>query len=383
MRFVALARRSTMSMPLRRLEVPALLLAIASLVPAGAPAAEKRADPSREAEKELQKATALLRAGRQDKGIEALEALLRKYPDEAAAEGAKELLRENGVGDEVRVTLLDRKFFLDGMKTKEGDVLDLAEKSLADLRKRYKAVKPYFTRIAIQLHFYDSQARYRKATGIITAPGDFTWTSLSDEDRSLAGKIEWHFPQTGLNPKDRMLQIRSVIFHEGAHYLTAVHFGDIVPRTVNEGISTYLESRLLTESFVGFRATLRQHYESDARNALATITKFPDFLALLEAERGFGKGDAMIRRWYGLCYAVFDLLAEGEIGGRRGTFEKVFAELDALCRSRTDGIEKGRPRPVLGNREVLEHLVKKVYGVPLEKFHAALVERVMKTYKRL
>jgi hypothetical protein len=177
--------------------------------------------------------------------------------------------------------------------------------------------------------------------------------------------------------------IKGLLFHEQAHYLTAVHFGGLVPPVINEGISTHFESRLNTEPYIGFRSTDRQRTESDARNALNTIVRLPDFLKMLDGVRGFGRGDAMVRRWYGIGYAIVDFFSESELNGKKTSFDGMLAELDRICRAQRSKIKASKQLPTLSNREVLEQLVQKLYGVDLATFHGALVQYIAKTYRRL
>jgi hypothetical protein len=185
------------------------LAVLAALAAAGpSPAAEKRPPISREAEKELRKATSLFESGQVDQGVDALEAFRRTHPDEAAAKGVRELLRKHGAGDEIRITLDDRRTFA-RLGMKESEFLDIAEKCLVESGRVYKPLMPYFKRSAVRIFIHDRPVLDRKATEQPKV-GDFVSTSISDEDRSLEGKIECCFPMTLARPQQgRFLRMPS------------------------------------------------------------------------------------------------------------------------------------------------------------------------------
>lgn len=358
-------------------------LATVEAVSAGEAAAGDRTakkKPGKEVVEELKRAAAMINAGELDRGIDALEALVAAYPDDPNTKHARTLLADYGTGKEIRVALKDRKVFRESFGIKDQEVLQMAETSLAELRKRfYSRLTPFFEKTSLKLHFFDSQARFREVTGLVTASGVFEPVSMDSKTRTFEGKIVWHLPEAGMNPRDRQLTIQSLLYHEQAHYLTAIHFAGFVPSLINEGISTWIESRLVTSAFVGFRATKRQRIESSARNSLNTILKFDDFVKMLDADRGFGTGGVMVERWYALCYACFDLLAEGAIKDRRrSSCEQVLAALHALCSERARSGSGGEPAERPTNREALEHLVKSCHGATLAEFHKALVAHVGK-----
>src|SRR5206468_9690064 len=101
-----------------------------------------------------------------------------------------------------------------------------------------------------------------------------------------------------------------------------------------------------------------------------------------EVDRGFGQGGAMVNRWYSLAYAVVDMLAEGEMGGRKGSIEKVFGGLRQMAKDRLAMQKEGQRVEPLNTRTVLEGLVQDIYAANLQDFHQALVKRVVGSYAK-
>jgi hypothetical protein len=369
--------------PLRQKSAALLAACVALLLPGPSPGADpKEKKPSPEAVKALKAAVQLLNSNQLDPAIKKLQFIVETYPKDPAAEKAQSLLRDNGVAEELRVELFDRAVFRDKFKMPEKDILDIEEKILKELRFRFKGIKPFFKKNDLRLLFYDSQARYREKGGIITAAGHFGVNTSNYEAQSLQGKIEWYFPREAGSAKDRLTFMRGLLYHETSHYLNAIHFAGILPSPLDEGIATYFQSRLNTESYQYDRHTDRQRLEDNARNALNTIKKYDDFLKMLEAARGFGQGDAMVSRWYGLCYAMVDFLCESGIGGKKATLEQVLEKLVELTHSRAKSPpDRGAP-PRLGMRPVLEALVQHFYGAKLEDFHRELLKYILAQYKQ-
>src|SRR5215510_5323045 len=86
----------------------ALVLALSAVLLLTSSGKGKKDKGSPEALKQLQAAAKLLSANQLDQAIKALEQIRTSFPDDPSADKALELLRENGVGDEARVTLVDR-----------------------------------------------------------------------------------------------------------------------------------------------------------------------------------------------------------------------------------------------------------------------------------
>src|SRR5262249_43234944 len=149
-----------------------------------------------------------------------------------------------------------------------------------------------------------------------------------DRGEWLRGKIDWYFPREAGTPKDRSTFMAGLLYHESTHYLNARHFGRVLPKFLDEGLATFFASRLHQEYYQAYRAPDRELLESNARNGLAAIAKYPDFLNLLEAPRGLGKGDAMLDRWYGLCYAMVDFVEGGAIDSRKSSVASLMAFLE-------------------------------------------------------
>lgn len=345
-------------------------------------AAEKPKKPAKEALKELALAIQLLDGGQVEEGAEKLRVLIANYPDDPAAKKAGELLIENGIGEEIRVVLVERKVFREAFKIPEKDVLDFAQNALKVVRKQYEGIEPVFTEKRVVLHFYDSQARFRQAGGSVTSSGHFDVKDANLKEGSLEGNISWHFPRYAATQKDRLLSLKGTLYHEMGHYENAVRFGGALPYVLDEGIAEYLESRLNTEYYQYYRETDRERIESDARNGVNAILKFADFTRMLEGARGFGQGDVMISRWYSLCYALVDFFERGEIEGKKASYPMFLREMARL--TRPSAKKKKEARRLLSRMAAaptLTKLVKTFYDVDLERFHQAFVRHVM-TYKQ-
>jgi hypothetical protein len=351
----------------------------------GSPAARAEDKPrtkgSPAAQKTLQEAAQLLKANRLEQGIERLQAVIQTFPKDPAAEKARELLRENGVGDGLRVQFKEREVFRTRLKITEGAVLASEEKVLETLRPKYKGLKPYFKESDLLLVFYDSQARYRENGGSITSSGHFGVIQADFQAGKVHSKISWHFPKEATTPKDREIYQKSLLYHESTHYLNAIHFAAALPEPIDEGLATYFQSRLNTDTYQHYRQTDRDRLEKDARLGLNSIKRYEDFLRLLDSPRGFGQGDVMIDRWYGLTYAVVDFFAEAEIDSRKGSLEKLLQKLWELTAGEAGKLSQPGPVPRLATRAVLESVVSEFYGVKLPDFHRELLKSVVARYK--
>jgi hypothetical protein len=339
--------------------------------------------PSNEALKEYNAAVALLNSPeQQDKGIQKLIELANKYPDDPVAQKARDLLLDYGVGKEARVVLIDRKMFRDKLKILDKDILAMVEAAIRELEPRYKAVTPFFKQRKLKVVFYDGEARYRTAGGMLNASGHFKTAAADYKARALEGSIEWYLPKQLVSMKDRQTRMKGILYHEATHYLNAASFGGALPQVFEEGIATYLESRLNTEYYQNYRQTDRERIEANARNALNSITKLDDFMSLLQASRGFGQGGEMISRWYGLCYAIVDFFEEGKVSGRKASFEEFFSKLESLADSAAKEAKPGdRPR-TLEPTATLSAIVASLYSAKIEDFHKALLEQVVARYKQ-
>ena len=361
-----------------------IVLAALPLCPAEAGEAKKKQGRSSpEAAKAYREAAQLVGAKDPSNGIVKLQAFLEKFPNDPLADKAKIILLENGVGTEVRVLLETREVFREKLKIPEKSVLEQGEKTLKQLREWYKGFKkPYFKKSKLVLHFYDNQARFREKGGQVTAAGHFTAEQYDPKLRPIDGKIEWYFPREAGSATDRQTFMAGLLFHEMTHYLNAIQYGFALPGVLDEGIATWFTSRLNTEFYQTFRTTDRQRLESNARNGLNAIAKFEDFARMLEASRGFGQGDVMLDRWYGLCYAMVDFIIENGIGGKKTAPEKLLEILDKLISeelAKASGQEKASP-PNL--RAILETLIRDLYGEKLEAFHRELLKYIMARYKQ-
>jgi len=369
---------------IRSLASSALVGLIAFVSPASIGAGPSPAAPegSKEARKELQLAAKLLSSKNGvEQGIEKLRAIIAKYPLDEAAEKAAGLLTEFGVGDEVRVRLVDRTTFRKSLGVEDRAMLEKVEKLLEDLRESYGPVPKVFTQHTLELAYYDSQERFRSAGGEITSSGRFTSEKKDFATKSIAGKIETYPPIQARSIQDRETALRGSLIHECTHYLNAIHLAGALPSVFDEGLATWFTSRLNTESYQYFRITDRERLESDCRNTLNLIAKYPDFVKFLSADRGFGRGDATVERWYALCYSVVDFFEGGEIGGKKAS-RKQLVEALRLAVDEAVAAAKGRSPKALPPQALLERIVKEFYGADLPAFHAALVARIVKDYKQ-
>ncbi len=352
---------------------------------------KKRRRPSAPALKALRQAVLYLQANQTEKGIEKLKSVVQEYPGDPAAEKAEELLRDNGVGEGVRVFLVEREAFHKRLKIDEKTILEQQEKILDQMRSRFAGLKkPYFKKSFLELHFYDSQARYRQHGGLVTSTGHFrvTKTDLKDINaRSMDAKIEWYFTRQAGTLKDRQTAIDSLLYHETAHYLITVHFGRTLPSFLDEGLATFFESRLNTEFYQSFRATRRQRIESNARNSLNAIAKYENFEAMLDAPRGFGRGDVMINRWYGICYSIVDFIDQSTLNSRKASVNTLLKALEERVEAQLEKMgEKDASRKDLEPfpaKKLLEEFLAEFYGVQLRDFHRALLNHIMTKYKQM
>lgn len=342
-------------------------------------AAEK---PSPGALKEFRLAMRFLQSKKgREKGLASLHALIENHPEDIAAKKAREVLRDNGVGEGLRVDLNDRTVFNKRLGYSEKFLLELEERVLIELGDHFKDRQPFYRNSTLRLMFYDSQARYRKATSNIHYSGHFEVQSSSDRDRTLEGTVAWFFPQRAGSKKDRLTRIKSVLYHETTHYLSAVHFARTVPELFEEGLAKFYESRHNTEFYQSYRGTEREFVESNARNGLGAIAKYRDFEKFLASPRGFGKSGRMLERWYGLCYAVVDFLDRGEIASKQASIQDLLEKLEKRAGKLKDR-QKGN-RPANTGKALLADVVREFYDSDIRKFHAALVNFITSNYKQI
>jgi hypothetical protein len=361
----------------------ASFLILAAIVTARAADGKKPGEkPSREALKELSTAIRLLDSNQIERGVEALQNLIALHPKDPAAEKARTLLLDYGVGKEIRVVLDDRKVFRGGFKILDKDVLSMAESALAEVRPFYEDCSPFFTRSRLVAVLYDSEARFRKAGGSVTSSGHFRMEGRDFKTRTLEGKIEWHLPKYAATLKDRQLSMKGSFYHETAHYMNAISFGGALPSVLEEGIAEYLESRLNKDFYQYYRETDRERTESNARNSLNSITKFEGFLAFLSGGRGFGEGGVMVSRWYGLCYATVDFFEEGKISETKSSFGALLASIGKIATEGAARVKAGRPPPRMDAKVTLERIAKDIYGCDLAAFHQALVQHILARYRQ-
>ena len=114
---------------------------------------------------------------------------------------------------------------------------------------------------------------------------------------------------------------------------------------------------------------------------MSWIAKYKDFLKFIESERGFGRGDSSVTRWYALCYSIVDFFEEGTVGGEKVSREKLLAKLAEIV-AQANKDRQARAPAALRPRSLLERLVKDFYDTDLPSFHRALVSRIMKEYRR-
>ena len=363
----------------------ALHAALCALFLSGAAVAQTKkasSQPSKEALSKLSLGLKLFSAGQEEKGIETLLALREAHPNDPAAVKAEEILRDHGVGDGVRVVLDDRKVFRESFRILDKDVLAQVEKTIEELKPHFEGVTPFFEKKSLRVVFYDSEARYRKQGGSVTASGDFSISKSDFKARTFEGTIESYLPKYAATLKDRQLYLRSLFYHEVTHYWNAASFGGALPSIFEEGIATYLTSRLNTDYYQYYRTTDRDEIQSKARNSLNSIVKFEDFKAFLEVGRGFGQGGEMVSRWYGLCYAIADFFQEGSIGGKKSSFEAFLGRVSDRAAEAARNAPRGQRPRKLSAEETLSKIVEEIYGVKIEDFHKALVQHVLEKYRQ-
>ncbi len=362
-----------------------LLLLTVSSIHSSVSSLEPAQKSSKKAIRAFSVAYKYYKAGKLDKAIENFQSFLENYEADPLAKKAKEYLRESGQGDDIRVVLNDRKIMRNAFKMPEPKVLELAEKELEGLEKLYKGLEPCFESPELWIYFYDSQARYRKETKHITSGGLFSVKKSNLKEGELTGQIQWYIPRQGGN-KDRSVRARAVIIHEGSHYMNKIHFGQNLPSLFEEGIATHNESRLNTDFYATTRVTVRQRYEAEARNGLGAIASLKGFKKFLNSQRGFGKGDRMITRWYSYCYAMVDCLAEGKKWETPSSMGEVFSEISKLAlKNKEAQLKKKRSTTQATLRSattLLEHLVKTIHGSDLKTFHQHLVHHIKTNYKQ-
>jgi hypothetical protein len=308
-----------------------------------------------------------------DVGIGRLRGLAEQQSGNVVGKKAQEMLLEYGVGTEVQVILDDRKRFKKLFQVKDQEVLESAEKSLEELRQYYAVVKlPAFKKSNVTLRFYDSRSRYRKVTGLITVAGVFKVLKADQKTGTIEGEIQWYFPQ-GTSVRNRDFRLNSLLYHELSHYLNSIAFGaHMLPSAFEEGLAVYMETRAYVEPDQGKR-TIRDYREAAARNGLGTIKKYSDFIKLLNSERGFGRGDSSIGRWYGNVYGVMDYLINGELDGKTASIKEFLLDLS----KRSEGVLQGKSKRPSGE-ELLEAQVKELLGTDLKTFHGGLLKHVQK-----
>src|SRR5215471_642659 len=89
----------------------------------GPPADAGKGKGSASPGKALAEAKALLAAHQLDRAVEKLQGIVKDSPDDPAAAAARDLLVENGIGEEVRVRFEKSETFRDKLKVFEKDVL--------------------------------------------------------------------------------------------------------------------------------------------------------------------------------------------------------------------------------------------------------------------
>lgn len=354
-------------------------------------AADKKVKSAPEAVKELKQALGLIKAKQLDPAFEKLHGIIARFPKDPSAENAQKLLREHGVGKEVRIVLEDREFFRSKLKIPDETILAMEEKILDELRSRYKAFPPRYKTCSLKAILYDSQARFREKGGLITSGGHYRVAKQNRRSGVLDGEIEWFFPREVSTPKDRQLSMKSLLYHETTHHLNQVHFDGAIPSIIDEGLATHFTSRLNTESYQHYRETDRQHLEGEARNAVNSIQKFEDFVRMLDGGRGFGQGDIMVDRWYGLCYSIVDFFAEGELNSKKVGFDGLLgliaeatkpAAEDPAATAKKEQKESPKRTGGPAMKDFLAKIVKEAYSAKIEDFHRGLIKHILAQYKQ-
>ncbi len=346
--------------------------------------AEKKPKADPQAVTELKQALELIKAKQFDPAFEKLQGITVRFPKDPAAENAQKLLREYGVGKEVRIVLEDREFFRSKLKIPDESILDMEEKIFGELRAHYKPFPARYKTCSLRAILYDSQARFREKGGSVTSSGHYRVAKQNRRAGILDGKIEWYFPREASIPKDRQLFMKSLLYHETAHHLNQIHFDGAIPSILDEGLATHFTSRLNTETYQHYRQTDRQRFEREARNAVNSIQKYDDFARMLDGGRGFGQGDIMVDRWYGLCYSIVDFFAEGELESKKLGLDGLLGLIEEATKPAA-GPGEADAKPAAGRppmKEFLAKLVEKSYGAKVEDFHRGLIKHILARYKQ-
>lgn len=348
----------------------------------GESAGRKSKKAAKQARRELSNAAKLLKAKRYDQGIARLEKIVASYPqNDRSTKRAKKLLLEYGVGKEIRVRLIDRGFFRKKLKMKDRAILKSCEDALVNVRQIYQKVPRFFRDTRLEMLFYDSEARFNEQTGQKYFPAHFEPRSADYEARTFDGKFHWHFPTYANTLRDRKLIMQSIMYHELAHYCNWVHFAGSLPIVLDEGLASYIQSRLHTEYYQYFRQTEKQRMESDARNGLSQLAKYPQFVKFLDSVQGFGRVDESLRRWYGLSYAVVDYTLNGKVKGKKVTLEKLMRQFAIVVHAHT-GETTGRVTR-MPQKATLANILRALLGVSLEEFHQGFVKYILANYRQM
>ena len=358
-----------------------LLVALFPIVGEGKDKKSKKTSPSKQARKELVTASKLLKAKRYEQGILRLEKIVDAYPKERSAKHAKKLLLEYGVGKEVRVRLVDRDFFRSKLKLKDRAILKSCETHLEEVRKTYQKIPKFFRKTRLEMIFYDGRIRYNKATGQKYVEAHFEPRQADYEAREFSGQLHWYFPQYAKTVKDRELVMKSLMYHELAHYCNWVYFAGSLPVVLDEGLASYIQSRLHKDYYQYFRQTEEQRLESDARNGLNQITKFPQFEKFLDSVQGYGRVDDTLKRWYGLSYAVIDYTVNGKVKGKKVTLAKLMRQFSVVVQAHAN--ESVGKVTRMSHKTTLTNIVRALLGTSLEEFHAGLVKYIIANYRQM
>ena len=364
-------------------------LSVVFAAPTPQTAADKRQDrkQAKIATRELQRALQLLKRGRYDDGVDALQEIEEKYAEAGpitskASERAKDLLIQYGASKEVRIELRDRKTLRSRLEITEPDLQSESQELLVAIRKSFKGLPAFFKESRVKIVVYDSLPRYRKETGHVYYHAHFQEEETDLKARTSRGVVHYPLPARSLNKHDRKLRLRSVFAHELAHYVNASYFPG-VPSIVNEGVATYLHTRLVTDFYQGYRITEQQSMEKEARDALNKVAKLKDFQQFLKSKRGFGRSGAdAVTPWYGICYALVDFCARGKVGDRSGSLDVLLKALSRMCTSHAERYEKRKRVPQLAATPICEQLVREVFDADLKTFHKSFVKFILDNYRQ-